>query len=150
MKNISITKKSLIVSISVALLLTLLVPLSNWYYWDSGLSNITPTVTRSHDFYPPAALLLFLFFWIPFVIYDLIGRRIVKIVKMSYVAGWFYVIYICAALLNAYTIFMAQRPEVDSGFAMLAVVFYTLPLLTIGTIGLLITWAMKRTAKKTT
>lgn len=134
--------KSLIVSPAIAVALVAVTPLARWYYWDSGLSTIIPNVHRPTSGFgdePLVAIVMFIVvYWLPFLVYDLIGRKVSSKLHGAWPRRWFVVIYALGVLLDAFLVFESAEPIADAGFAGLGMIFYTPVLLAFGNTVLLI------------
>ena len=148
----STLKKSLALSLLISLAIFAATPLAQWYYWDSGLSSIEPTIVRSQE---DSNLLVTIFIftiiiWLKFFLYDLIGRSVIHQLKKRWVTILFFTVYAFGVLIDMYASFLSVKPVVDSGFASFAIVTYTPAILFTGLVVLLITrfWYYAKTADK--
>lgn len=130
--------KSFLLPLGITVTLYLLLqPLARWYYWDSGLSSIVPTIRRPagltiHDV-PVALLVAGIVFWLKFFIYDTFGRLMLRRLHGSrQLTWWFYGVYMFGFAIDAFSLFMASRPLSGAGFASLGTILYTPVVLALG------------------
>jgi hypothetical protein len=70
--------------------------------------------------------------FLKYLIYDWLGRRLLKRNPAIYFVAMFWAFYALALAIDAFAIFSATKPAVDSGFAIFGIILYSPPLLLIG------------------
>lgn len=127
-------RKSLILPTIIALLVFPLTLLFDWYYYDSGwyAGDIDQIRGYTEIDLTTVLFMLGICFFAKYFLYDWYCRRRVKRSHSRIGLMVFTFFYLFALYIDIFAIFASAKPVTDAGFASLAIIFYSPPILFVG------------------